>query len=65
MLQTISSSNLKLQQMAEKHQAIWLDIDDVFVDTENEVRTDLYMDTLHIKSEAYAQINKRLYELFQ
>ena len=63
--QTITSSNQKLRQLAEKHQAIWLDIDDVFVDTENEVRTDLYMDTLHIKSEAYAQINRRLNELFQ
>ena len=65
LLQTISSSNLKLQQLAEKHQAIWLDIDDVFVDTDNAVRAGLYKDTLHINSEAYAQINARLNKLFQ
>ena len=61
--QSVDSANLELQQLAEKHQAIWLDINNVFVDTNNTVRADLYRDTLHIKSIAYLQINELLNEL--
>ncbi len=61
---SVTDTNQQLKKLAEKHQAIWLDINDVFIDSNNTVRTELYRDTLHVKSPAYVQVNELLNKLF-
>jgi len=62
--QSVSNANRQLQALAQKHQAIWLDINDVFITPDNKVRTELYRDTLHVKAPAYAQVNGLIGEVF-
>jgi lysophospholipase L1-like esterase len=58
--QAVDDTNRQLQQLAASYQADWLDVSPLFVDDNNRVRSELYVDTLHITSEAYTQINRQL-----
>lgn len=58
--QAVDETNRQLQQLAATYQADWLDVTPLFVDDNNRVRSELYVDTLHITSEAYTQINRQL-----
>ena len=62
--QSVADSNSQLRQLAEQHQAVWLDINHVFVDESNSVRADLYRNTLHINAVAYAKLNQIIEKLF-
>jgi len=62
--QSVTDANRRLQQMAEEHEAVWLDINDIFVNTDKRVRASPYRDTQHITSPAYVKVNKLVGELF-
>jgi len=61
---SVASSNSQLKLLAEKHQAIWLDISHIFKDEESSIRTDLYRDTLHVNALAYRRVNEIVEALF-
>lgn len=62
--QSVADTNTQLQLLAEKYQATWLDINPVFVDPNDSVRSEMYRDTLHVNLPAYMQVNELVEALF-
>ncbi|OED35541.1 hypothetical protein AB833_30480 [Chromatiales bacterium (ex Bugula neritina AB1)] len=63
--ESIEASNRKLQALAAKYNAQWIDVTSDYEDENKNPRAELFADTLHINSQGYKVLNNRLTSLLK